>query len=327
MKIIVTGASGFLGGWVVKRLLEEGHEVFALLRKPGEGALPSETQTRLGDVTSLESLENAFSGMDGVFHLAGVIGYHPSMLSLMEKVNVEGTYHVLEACRKRGIRNLLYVSSVVAIGAGLKPSEILNEKSNYNLENFQFGYFETKRRAEQLVMEAHQKQLMEAFIVNPSTIYGAGDALKGSRKSQVKVAQGKLKFYPSGGSSVVGVEDLVDGMMRVWTRGRSGERYILAGENLLIKEIFSYIAEIAGVSKPWCQIPDPLFLGIARFADWMRPLGLGGSFGYENAKVATMYHYFDSSKARAELGYNPRPAREAIEKSVLWMRQSGMLDI
>ncbi|HPI41696.1 MAG TPA: NAD-dependent epimerase/dehydratase family protein [Pseudobdellovibrionaceae bacterium] len=320
-RVLVTGANGFLGLWLVRGLIDEGQEVLALVRNPNKEPELQKLKCQIiqGDVTDLKSLESAFAKVEAVFHLAGLIAYRRSDREQMEKVNVLGTANVLVACEHQQVKRLVHLSSVVTVGAGFDPHQILNENSQYNLEKFNFGYFETKRKAEELVMTAVNNQKIDAVIVNPSTIYGAGDLKKGSRKTQVKVAQGKFPFYTSGGVSVVAVEDVVAGVLAAWHRGRTGERYILSGENLLIKDLFQIIAQCAGVSVPKYKIPDWILLLLGRTGDFLSSIGITTSLSYENAKVATLYHWFDCAKAQKELGFNPRPAKEALQKSVDWL--------
>jgi dihydroflavonol-4-reductase len=201
----------------------------------------------------------------------------------------------------------------------------MNENSSYNVKDLDLGYFETKHEAEKIVKKACDKNEINAVIINPSTIYGAGDAKKGSRKMQLKVAQGKLKFYTSGGVNVVAVEDVVDGILKAWKNGKSGERYILAGENILIKDLFKMIAEEAGVKPPAKELPTGLMHAVGAVGDLMEKIGMKGPLSRENAFTATMYHWFDSSKAQKELDFHPRPAREAIHNSVQWMKDHHLL--
>lgn len=326
-KVLVTGANGFLGSWVTRALVNEGHDVYALVRPKSDLSELEGVNCKYvhGDVTDVHSLLDTFKGMDSVFHLAGVIAYKKSQRALMDKVNVQGTANVVSVCREHNVRRLVYLSSVVAIGGGFSTDDILNEGSTYNLTDLDLGYFETKHEAEKIVKKACDKHEIDAVILNPSTIYGAGDAKKGSRKMQLKVAQGKLKFYTSGGVNVVAVEDVVDGILKAWKDGKSGERYILCGENILIKDLFAMIAAEAGVKPPTFELPDGLLHGLGAVGDLMEKAGLKGPVSRENAYTATMYHWFDSSKAQKELGFKPRPAREAIHNSVQWMKDQHLL--
>jgi dihydroflavonol-4-reductase len=327
MKVLVTGANGFLGSWLTRALVQQGHEVYALVRAQSDlSDLEGVSCTYLyGDITDLDSLYKSFEGIDTVFHLAGLIAYKKADRAEMEKINVFGTENVIDACLTKKIRKLVYLSSVVAVGAGFNRTQILNEESPYNVDHLNLGYFETKHKAEQLVLEAYKNKGLDCVIINPSTIYGEGDAKKGSRKTQLKVAQGKFKYFTSGGVSVVAVEDVVSAILAAWTKGRSGERYILSGENITIKELFQIIAEEAGVPVPTKKLPKSLIFALGKIGDLMESIGMKGSLSTENAWTATMYHWFDNSKAKKELAFNPRPAREAIRNSVKWMRDNGLL--
>lgn len=327
MKVLVTGANGFLGSWVTRALVQEGHQVHALVRKNSDLSELNGVSCRFvhGDVTDIPSLLESFKGMDAIFHLAGVIAYKKSQRAMMDKVNVQGTANVVSVCREYKIPRLVYLSSVVAVGAGFTSQDVLNENSEYNIHELNLGYFETKHEAEKIVKAACDKGEINAVILNPSTIYGAGDAKKGSRKMQLKVAQGKLKFYTSGGVNVVAVEDVVQGILSAWKNGRNGERYILAGENLLIKDLFALIAEAAGVNPPSMQLPDGVLHAVGTVGDCLEKMGLKGPLSRENAYTATMYHWFDSTKAQKELNFKPRSAKEAIQNSVRWIKEQGML--
>lgn len=326
-KVLVTGANGFLGAWLTQRLVSDGHEVYALVRKNSDLSELKDCSCKFiyGDVTDLTSLLTAFAGIDTVFHLAGVIAYKKSDRALMERVNVQGTANVLEALEKTQVQNLVYLSSVVAIGGGFSPTP-LNERSPYTIHNLNLGYFETKHNAEKLVQKACIEKGLRAVILNPSTIYGFGDAKKGSRKTQIKVAQGQFKFYTSGGVNVVAAEDVIDGIISAWNKGKAGERYILAGENITIRDLFSLIAAEAGVPAPSIKLPDFLLHIVGIIGDILTSLGFKAGLSRENAYTATMFHWFDSSKAQKELGFKPRPAREAIANSVRWMKDNGYLD-
>lgn len=322
MKTIVTGANGFLGSWLCKRLLDEGHEVTALVRKSSD---LSETQHlklkyEYGDVTDKASLQTAFKNKDYVFHLAGVIAYKAADRAKMDKVNIGGTQNVVDVLTEQQQAKLLNLSSVVAVGASFTPKE-LTEESPYTIHKLNLGYFETKHTAEKIVCAAARTGKIHAINVNPSTIYGFGDAKKGSRKTQVKVARGKFPFYTGGGVNVVAAEDVVDGIVKAITKGRNGERYLLTSENMTIKELFTKIAGFAGVKPPSILMPFPVLKLIGRFGDLT-----GGSLSVENAYTASMYHWFNCDKAKKELGFSPRPSDIAIENSVRWMKDHGYLD-
>lgn len=326
--VIITGANGFLGSWLTKSLIDGGHQVTVLVRRNSDISELKGLNCKYsyGDVTNLQSLISAFHNQDAVFHLAGLIAYKKSDREKMNLVNVKGVANVIQACRSNSVKRLVHLSSVTAVGAGFNSKQILTETSEYNIHHLDLGYFETKRIGELLVKDACNKGEIDAVILNPSTIYGAGDAKKGSRKTQLKVAQGKFPFYTGGGVNVVAVEDVVQGIISAWKIGKTGERYILAGENLTIKQLFTEIARAAKVEPPKIFMPGFLLHFIGAAGDLMTKFGFSLSVSGENAWTATLFHWFDSSKAQRELNFKPRPAREAIESSVHWMRDQGMLN-
>lgn len=325
MATLVTGATGFVGAWLVRRLVERGETVHVLHRRSSnlEDLQGLDFVSAVGDVTDAESIRRACQDVDTVFHLAGLVGYSRAMRPLMEQVNVGGTRHVVEALQGTPKR-LVYMSSVVAVGASFTP-EPLNENSPYSISHLNLGYFETKRKAEELVITACRTGELNATIVNPSTIYGPGDAKKGSRKTQIKVARGQFPFYTSGGVSIVSVHDVVEAVLTARTKGRVGERYILSGENLSIQELFERIAQLAGVKPPSIYLPKAVVHSIGWAGDLLERLGRKGPLNSENAWTSLLYHWFDYSKAKAELDFHPRPAQFALGESVHWMKEHGLL--
>jgi dihydroflavonol-4-reductase len=327
LKVLITGANGFLGSWLTRRLVNDGHQVSILIRTRSDLSEIADLKIEklAGDVTDLASLLKATQDIDTVFHLAGVVAYKAAQRPLMEQVNVQGTAHVVTACLQNKVRRLVYLSSVVAVGLSF-DGQPLNEESPYTISKLNLGYFETKHKAEQIVFKAVQTSGLDAVAVNPSTIYGRGDAKKGSRSMQIKVAQGRLPFYTSGGVSIVAVEDVIDGILAAWSKGQRGQRYILAGENILIKDLFALIANEAGVKPPSLYLPNGIVKSLGALGDKLEKFGLKGPLSSENAWTATTFHWFDSAKAKRELGFDARPAREAIQQSVSWMKETGLLD-
>jgi len=327
MKILVTGATGFIGHHLVNMLASEGHEISVLSRRqlPENEFKGHNIRVCLGDVTNYLSLLEATEGQDRVYHLAGLIAYKTSERPEMEKVNVQGTQKVVDACVTNKVKELVYMSSVVAIGASFDGTP-LTEESPYNIAHLNLGYFETKHKAEEIVKTAVSHNGLRAFILNPSTVYGAGDATKGSRSVQRKVAQGKFPFYTPGGVNVVHIDDVLYCLKVLPERGRVGERYIVAGENLLLKDVFKIIAETAGVKAPNIPLPKAAIKLLGFVGDALEPWGLKGPMSGETAWTSTLYHWFSSEKAQKELGLKVTPAKIAIQDSVTWMKENGFLN-
>ncbi len=326
-KVLVTGATGFLGQHLLERLFKNDYQVSILARSDQGLDHLKKRGVRIyrGDITERLALLEATQNQDIVFHLAGLIAYKKTERALMEKVNVLGTGNVIDACVTNQVGQLLHLSSVVTIGASFKPQAI-NEEFNYNLGPYNLGYFETKRKAEQLIQQAVEHNKLNALMINPSTIYGAGDALKGSRKTQVKVAKGKFLFYPPGGVNVVSVHDVIDGIFLALKKGVPGRRYIISGDNLTIHDLFKIIAETAGKKTPPFYLPQSVLKIMGFLGDQLKPLGLETSLSSETAVTSTLYHWFSSERAQKELGFKPSSSKEAIRESVQWMIANKLLD-
>jgi dihydroflavonol-4-reductase len=338
MKVLVTGANGFVGQALTQKLtaLRDGLEHIAgvdrpqlirvLTRHPLGLPLQSKNlDVTLGDITNLDDVISASRGIDVIFHLAGVVGYTRSERPQMERVNVLGTQNVVSAYKVNGCQRLVHMSSVATVGATFDGKTVIDETFSYNLGPLDLGYFETKRAAENIVLENTKANHIRAVILNPSNIYGAGDAQKGSRSTQVKVARGQFPFYTSGGVSVTHIDDVVMAAIRSMSLGRSGERYILSGENLSIQRLFSIIAECAAVAPPKWHLPNPAVKALATISAWLESAGRKGLVSSESAKASILFHWYDCSKAKAELKYTPRPAVDAIRESVEWMKSNGVI--
>jgi dihydroflavonol-4-reductase len=330
MKVLVTGATGFLGNQLTRRLLDEGMEVRILVRSINrldelDGIRTSDVEVSMGDVINPESLLEATRGVQGVFHLAGLIAYSRQQRQAMQMVNVQGTKNLISAIIQCGSPRLLHLSSVVAVGAGFTPDQILDESSPYNVGQLDLGYFETKHAAELAVFDAVGKKEIEAVSINPSTVYGPGDSKKGSRRTQLKVAKGTFPFYPPGGVNVVHVDDVVDLCVKAFRSNINGQRYIACGENLTIKDTFYRIARLANVKPPRTPLPRAALFGLGKIGDLIESLGGKAPLNTENAWTATLYHWFKCDKAQREFGFRPKPAQEALEASIKWSRDHGLI--
>lgn len=325
MKTLVTGASGFVGSHFVKSLLDLGHNVTALTRSGQLSIEHTNLKVKRGDVTQVDSLIDAFRGHEFVYHLAGSIGYSRAIHSSLVMNNVVGTSNVIDACKQAKIKKLFYMSSVVAIGAAFKKDQILNENSEFNIHHLNLGYFETKHRAEKMALEAHKKGDIEVFIANPSTIYGSGDAQKGSRKNQVKVARGAMPFYTGGGVGIIHIKDVVEACHRIINLGQSGERFILNSENITIKTLFQIIAKAAGVRPPYISVPSTLLHILGAIGDKKEASGENFFINSETAWTSTLYHWFDNKKMLDVLKIKPMSAQAAVYESVDWMKKNKII--
>ncbi len=318
MRMSVTGATGFIGGTLVPVLLEQGHELTVLARNPN--AVPSSWTGRVriiqGDVTDEASCASATENAEAVFHLAAAVAIRRSEWNVARKTNELGTRNVVEASLKNRVARFVHVSSVAAIGAALQPSKLLNEESPNTMIERGFLNFDSKVTSEKIALDACRSRGLDVVIVNPSMVFGAGDAKKPARKGSVLATRGKLPFYPSGGISVVAVEDVTDGMIQALSRGRKGERYILSGENLRFKEVLGHYARLSGHTPPRWQLSGGVLSALGQVSEFLR---LDSEMSVEAATASGLFHWYDHSKARKELGFNPRAAELAIKNSVDWI--------
>jgi dihydroflavonol-4-reductase len=272
MKVLVTGANGFLGSYLVKALLEQKFEVLALVRATSnyDSLKNLDCQIVVGDILDLKNLLPHFEAVEGVFHVAGTMSSSPKDRDLLFQVNVEGVKNIISACIQKNIKKLVHVSSVVAVGANLKSTEPLLTESSINItKELGFGNYDSKRLGEELVLAATKNLELNAVVVNPGLIYGAGDAKKTIRHGNVLAAKGKLPIYPAGGVNIVAVEDVTAAIIEAFKIGRSGERYLLTGDNITIKELLSTISHLAGARAPSRELPTKLFTFLATLLDYL----------------------------------------------------------
>lgn len=327
MTTLVIGGTGLVGGHIVRALAGRGEKVRLLTRpRSNFSALDKVPFEEVrGDVRDLESVRAAARGVERVVHAAANLRTDPFADERIRRINVEGTRNVIAAAEQAGVRRLLYVSSTAAVGLGTleQPAD---ETSAWSLSG-RGAYWQTKRAAEELVREAARRGGMEAVVINPSYAVGPGDVKPSSGRVLFLVSSGRLIAYPEGGMGFVDARDVAQGAVAALDRGRSGERYILSSENLTWREFFALCSEAAHVPPPRVPLPRALALGAARLGDGIGRL-MPRAFAYLNRPtIESLYDlaYVSWDKARRELGFSPRPVREAIADAYAWFRETGRL--
>jgi dihydroflavonol-4-reductase len=327
MNILVTGSTGFLGSRLCRALLDAGHSVRAFHRPTSitRALDPLDVEHALGDLTQRETLESAMQGIEVVFHAAASLGGHDQP-GRMYAVTVEGTRAVLQAAREAGVRRVVHTSSVAALGIPERlplpgtPPPLLNENHtwNYRPDRWMYGY--TKYLAELEVQRAVADGL-DAVIVNPTLVFGKGDVYRQNSSLVMQVARQRLPALVDGGLNAVHVDDVVAGHLAAMQCGRSGQRYILGGQNLSVFELIQKIALVTGSSLPAILLPDGIVHAMARPARLLETFvdtPIEPSIFY----LAGYYFYYDLRKAQVELGLpRPRPVEEAIAEAYEWFRE------
>jgi len=326
MRAFVTGGTGFIGGAVVRRLLEGGHEVRALVR-PGTDTqqldgLPVERVD--GDLQDPDLLRQGMAGCDWVFHVAALYSYWGHRAEEFYQTNVEGTRHMLEAAGQAGVTRVVYTSSIAVLGLNADHTPA-TEDTPSSLADRIGPYQRSKFLAEEVARE-HARQGLPVVIVNPSTPVGVGDH-KPTPTGQIIVdyLHGRMFAFVDTGLNIVDVEDVATGHLLAAERGRVGERYILGGQNLSLKQILDLLAEISGQPPARFRIPHAVALAwsyvdvaLARLNPRRTPAATP-----EKVRLSHRYEWFDPGKAVRELGLPQTPAREGLRKAVEWYLTHG----
>ena len=327
MKALVTGATGFVGAAVARALIREGWQVRALARKGSDRRnvqhLPLEVVE--GDLADRASLDRALAECQALFHVAAdyrLGAFDPRQLY---QTNVEGTRNILEASRQAGIRRVVYTSSVATVGIPRDGSPG-NEDTPVGVADMVGHYKRSKFLAEQVVREAAVAG-MSVVIVNPSTPIGPGD-VKPTPTGQLVLdaAAGRMPAYVDTGLNIVHVDDVAAGHLLAFHRGRPGERYILGGQDLTLRQILTEIARLVGRKPPGIRLSTGVVLPIAYVAEaFARVTGRPGRITVEAVRMSRKRMFFSSDKAKRELGYEWRPPTEALCDAIAWLREQGSL--
>ena len=327
-KILVTGATGFIGSSLVKKLAATDDEIFILVRKSSDLTSLKDVIDKIrilyGDITNRESVEAAMQGINLVYHSAGLTYMGDKKNALLYKINVDGTRNVLSAAAAAGVERVVHVSSITAVGIAFDKKPV-DESVIWNFHQIDLEYARTKHLSEIEVAEAIKKGL-DCVIVNPAFVFGAGDINFNAGRIIKDIYNRKLPFYPLGGICVVDVEIVADAVMIAMQKGKTGERYILGGENVSYKQLADTISRITGAPKILFPLPfwmaKILKLGLDLYKNKNR---ISKLFNLSMFRVASHFLYFDSSKAIRELNLQVESHEHSIRNAYEWYRERNML--
>ena len=329
MKTLITGGSGFIGSAVVRELLRAGHEVRALLRPTSDprNLEGLEVETVLGRLEDRESLEKALAGCENLFHVAADYRLWVPNPEDMYRTNVDGTRNIMQAALKAGVGRIVYTSSVATLGL-LKDGSPADETTPVTLEDMIGHYKRSKFLAEGEVRRMIEEQGLPAVIVNPSTPVGPRDAKVTPTGNMIlQAASGRMPAYVDTGLNMVHVEDVAHGHMLAFDYGKIGQRYILGGSNMTLKEILTDLSHVTGCPEPRFRLKHDLVLPVAYLMEGWARLTRGGEplVTVDGVRLAKKRMYYSTEKARQELGLNSRPIMDALRDAVQWFRENGYL--
>lgn len=329
MTTLITGATGFVGSAVLRALLRRGEPVRVLVRPSSSLRLLEGLAVDIarGDLADPASCRGALRGCAALFHVAADYRLWVPQPEAMYRTNVDGTRALLLAAAEAGVRRIVYTSSVATLGlrADHLPSD---ETTPATLADMIGPYKRSKFLAEQAVRTLVAGAGLPVVIVNPSAPVGPADARPTpTGRVLIEAARGRIPAYVDTGLNLVHVDDVAEGHLLAFERGRIGERYILGGDNLPLGQMLAEIATLVGRKPPRLRLPSGALLPIALLAQAIARAGFGGEplVTADGVRMARKPMYFTSAKAERELGYRSRPAVEGLRDAIDWYRSCGYL--
>ena len=323
MKAFVTGSTGFVGSHVARVLAEQGADLRLLVRSSSrtDNIADLRAEVVMGDLCQPESLRKAMSGCEFVFHVAADYRIWVRDPEQMYRANVEGTRAVIQAAQETGVRRVIYCSSVATMGF-TESGQIVDETMPVSLADMVGHYKRSKFMAEQIALEAGRNGA-NVVVVNPTTPIGERD-IKPTPTGRIVVDFLNRKFpaYVDTGLNLADVKEVARGHLLAMEKARPGERYILGGENLTLKQILDKLAAITGLPSPTMKVPHAVAMGFAAFDQFFTGVLMGREprATIDAVKMGRKKMYASSAKAERELGYRVIPVEDALRRAVDWFR-------
>jgi dihydroflavonol-4-reductase len=329
MTTLVTGATGFLGSAVVRTLLERGESVRVLVRPNNNRRNIDGLDVELaeGDLNDPDSLREAVRGCHALYHTAADYRLWARDPRQIYETNVTATRQLLRMASEAGAERIVYTSSVATLGR--EPSGApADEETPVTVDDMTGHYKRSKFLAEEDVKQMVREEGIPVVIVNPSTIIGPRDIRPTPTGRMVEeAARGKIPAFVDTGLNVVHVDDVATGHVQAFEHGGIGERYVLGGDDMMLREILEEIASLMGRRPPRVRLPRGAVLPVAYVAELaarVRRSDKEPLITVDGLKMSKTFMFFSSDKARKTLGYTPRPAREALADAIAWVRTHRM---
>lgn len=324
-KVLITGANGFLGSNVARELFRRGYELKLMMRVSADRQTIDDLPCEIfhGDITDAEDVSKAIKDCHFVIHTASVTQQWNVSFKTYEKINVDGTKHVVQACLDHQIERLIHISTANTIGPG-NQHQAGTELNAFTLAHVGSGYISSKYIAQQYVLEQVARNHLPALVINPTFMIGPYDAKPSSGKLILHGLGKRIVFYPPGGKNFVHIQDVCTGIANALDHGKIGNCYLLAGENLSYQEFFQMMNRISG--------QQPLMIRIPAFI--LKTAGLIGTLSglfrryparlnYGAAYLLCLYNYYSGNKAERELNISYSPVSSAITQALKWFRENN----
>ncbi|MFH1321789.1 MAG: NAD-dependent epimerase/dehydratase family protein [Bacteroidota bacterium] len=327
MKVLVTGADGLLGSNLVRELLERDYEVRGFIEVGKEnGTLTGlKIEKFYGDLLNKENVNEAVKDIDVIIHAAANTSVSPARSEMVLRVNIEGTRNVVNACVGSKIRRFIFVGSANSFGYGSRENPG-SENTPANSQKYKFDYMDSKREAQDLVLEAIKRQDLPGIIVNPTLMFGKYDSVPGTGKIILGVYNKIMPGYTSGGNNYIYVKDVAVGIVNAINKGQIGHCYIFGNENLTFKEFFDKIASTIGCEAPKYKVPDIIVMTIGLLNSFIGTItGKAPTLSYRIAILSCDGRYYSAEKARNELQLPDTPVEVAIQEAFQYFKDNGMV--
>jgi dihydroflavonol-4-reductase len=328
MTTLVTGATGFVGSAVARTLAARGHALRLLSRPSSDrrNLVGLDAEVVIGDLTDPDSLRRAAAGCRYVVHVAADYRVWVPDPDAMLRANVDGALAMVRAAADAGAERIVHCSSVAALGQ-IGDGTPADENTPTNEADFVGIYKRSKYLAEKAVFDLAKRESLPVVVVNPAAPVGPRDIKPTpTGKMILDAAAGRMPAYIDTGLNIVHVDDVAEGHVLALEKGRIGERYVLGGENMLLKDILGLVADVVHRRPPFIRLPEAVVWPAALVMEKLAGVtGIAPMMTRDHLKMARKKMFYSSAKATSELGYSPRPVRLAIEDAVAWFRTNGML--
>ncbi len=322
-KILITGANGFLGSNLTRELYRMGFDIKILIRPSADvkGIEDIPCEIFYGSISNNDDVHEAVKGCDIVIHAACITEQWGVSFAEYEQANFTATKYITAACLAHKVQKFIYVSTANTIGPGHK-SNPGNELNGFTLFNANSGYINSKYLAQQYVLEQVASKHLPAIVVNPTFMIGPHDVKPSSGKLILYGLKRRLLFYPPGGKNFVHIKDVCRGIINAIEKGKTGDCYLLAGQNLSYAEFFRLLKKVSG--RRQLLIPIPAFILKAAGIIGSLP-GISGKLNYTTAYMLCLDNYYSGKKSERELQLSYTPVEAAVTGAFTWFKENNYI--